>query len=446
MIGQLPPRVLVTGLGRSGQAAARLVADLGSEVWATDLRSADELGTQLDSLPRGVRTFLGGHPEACLDGVGLVVTSPGVPPTAAPIVAAEAFGVPVVAEVELAWSLRPEATLVAVTGSNGKSTVTELVNAMLESAGRATVAGGNLGTPASELVMENGWDTWVLEISSFQAERLMALRPSVGIFLNISQDHLERHPNMPAYLAAKRRLFSHQTGEDCAVLNADEPGVAATPTPARRRLFSLSRNSDGCLVGHHLYVNDEYLLPSTQLALSGRHNVANALAAALAAMDLGVNPEAVASVLRSFAGLPHRHRTVQTRNGVHFVDDSKATNVGATLAALSGYADGSVHLILGGLAKSQDFSVLADEVRRACAQVYLIGADAETIANALPRVSFVRSVTLDVAVQQAAEAARSGDTVLLAPACASFDQFSSYAARGDAFTRLVMALGGPNAA
>lgn len=445
MIGQLPPRVLVAGLGRSGQAAARLISSLGSEVWATDLRSADDLGEQLTSLPNGVRTFLGGHPEGCLDGVGLVVTSPGVPPSAGLIVEAEARGVPVLAEVELAWSLRPEATLVAVTGSNGKSTVTELVNAMLAASGRSTVAGGNLGTPASELVSDDSWDTWVLEISSFQAERLTALRPRVGIFLNLSQDHLERHSDMASYLAAKRRMFAHQSPDDCAVLNADQPAVSATPTPARRRLFSISKNSDACLVGHHLHVDDQYLLSAQQLALSGRHNIANALAAALAAIELEVEPDTVATVLRSFTGLPHRHHTVAVRDGVTWVDDSKATNVGATVAALGGYADASVHLIAGGLAKNQDFTELADEVRRACVRVYLIGADAQTIATALRGVDVVLCGTMAEAVQQAGVSARSGQTVLLAPACASFDQFRDYAARGNAFAELVQALGGSDA-
>ena len=444
--GQLPSRVLVVGLGRSGLAAARLICDLGSEVWATDLRPATEIGTQLESLPSGVRTFLGGHPEACLDGVGLVVTSPGVPPGAPPIAEADHRGIPVLAEVELAWSLRHDADLVAVTGSNGKSTVTELIASMLRAAGRDTVAGGNLGTPASELVTNGNWQTWVLEISSFQAERLTALRPQVGVFLNLSQDHLERHPDMTSYLEAKRRLFAHQTAQDCAVLNADEPAVAATPTPARRRLFSIERDSDGCLAGHHLYVDDQYLIATEQLTLAGQHNVANALAAALAARDLGVDDDALVATLTSFAGLPHRHHTVKYHNGVRWVDDSKATNVGATLAALRGYADTSVHLIIGGLAKNQDFTPLVPEVRRACVRVYTIGADGDAIGTALGFANVHHSGTLDVAVQHAAACAQRGETVLLAPACASFDQFANYGERGDMFAQLVRSMGGPDAA
>jgi UDP-N-acetylmuramoylalanine--D-glutamate ligase len=343
----------------------------------------------------------------------------------------------VLTEVELAWLHRPDAPLVAVTGSNGKSTVTTLTAELLAASGARVVAGGNLGTAASELVLAGGWDLWVLELSSFQTELLTAMRPTVGVFLNLSQDHLERHPTLDDYLAAKQRLFSRQREGDRAVLNADDPRVAAVSTRARRLSFSLEGEADACLDGSWLRVAGERLLEVDQLALAGRHNQANVLAAVLAARELGAATGAMAGALRTFAGLPHRHRTVHVAAGVRWVDDSKATNVGATLAGLRGYGNGAVHLVLGGQAKGQDFEPLVGEVARAAARVYVIGVDGDRIGDALAEaVPVERCGRLDEAVRRARAHARAGQTVLLAPACASFDQFTDYGARGDAFAAL----------
>ncbi len=430
-------RVLVVGLGRSGLAAARLAAAGGSEVWVTDRRPENELAEATDGLPDGVRTFFGGHPESSLSGVELVVVSPGVPPAAPLLEAARGLGIPIVAEVEFAWRHRPEAPLVAVTGSNGKSTVTELTAQMLRDEGRAVAAGGNLGTAASQLVLEGGWESWVLEVSSFQAELLTAMRPRVAVFLNLSQDHLERHPDLDDYLEAKRRLFAFQRAEDTAVLNADDPAVANTPTAARRWMFSLVGPGDARLEGEDLLVDDEVLITVREMALSGAHNLANALAAALAAAALGTPVDRMAGTLRRFEGLVHRHRTVHEADSVRWVDDSKATNVGATLAALRGYPDRSVHLILGGQAKGQDFSVLLPEVRRAVARLYLIGVDGPAIGTALGEAAPVEDCgDLTAAVGRARQTVEPGQWVLLAPACASFDQFSDFAERGDCFAAL----------
>ena len=432
-----PTAALVIGLGRSGLAAARLLAARGWTVTVTDRRSEMELGEALDRLPPGVRTVLGGHPETALDGVGLVVTSPGVPPDAPILRAAAARGLTVLPEIELAWRHRREAPLVAVTGSNGKSTVTSLIAAALCEGGIAAAAGGNLGTPASELVLKGGWDVWVLEVSSFQAEAFDEFRPDVAVLLNVSQDHLERHPDMEAYARAKYRLFARQRPEDTAVLNADDRLAAATPTAARRRRFSLEAPADATVRDGTLVLDGEPLLPASALRIEGRHNVANALAAALAAEAAGAPREAIRRALERFEGLPHRHRTVAERGGVRWVDDSKATNVGAAAAALAGYPERSVHLILGGLGKGQSFEALAPAVRRAAVRVYLIGRDAGIIAEALEGTApLERCGTLEEAVRRAAAAARPGETVLLAPACASFDQFTDYAARGEAFARL----------
>ena len=434
---ELPSRVLVVGLGESGVAAAHLAASLGAEVWATDRRPEDELAAALRSLPAGTRTFLGGHPEEALEEAGLVVTSPGVPPELPLLAAARRRRIPVWPEIELAWRCRPEAPLVAVTGSNGKSTVTVLVAEMLREAGIAAREGGNLGPPASRLVLEGGFSAWVLEVSSFQAEALVELRPRVAVVTNLSQDHLERHPDMDRYAAAKFRLLARQTPEDAAVLNADDTRVAAAPTAARRLRFSLEGKADGWLDGATLRIGSTMVVEASRIRLAGRHNLANALAATLAAGELGVAPEVAAAVLERFQGLPHRHATVAERGGVRWVDDSKATNVGATVAALSGYPGRSVHLILGGLAKGQSFAPLRPAVARAAVRVYLIGRDAERIAEALEGAAELeRCGTLERAVARARELARPGETVLLAPACASFDQFPGYAERGARFAEL----------
>ncbi len=436
---ELASRVLVVGLGRSGLAAARLAAQDGAEVWVTDRRRAAELGEAVQALPPGTRLWDGGHPPEVLDGVGLVIVSPGVPADAPLLDEVRRRRIGLVPELEFAWLHRPETPLVAVTGSNGKSTVTSLVSAMLGAAGTACVAGGNLGTAASDLVLAGGWDAWVLEVSSFQAELLTSLRPLTGVFLNLSQDHLERHPTLSAYLAAKQRLFAFQRPDDAAVVNADDPLVAAMPLGSERLEFSLERPARAWLDGATLVLDDRPICDAGDVAMSGRHNLANALAAALAAHRLGADHAAIARTLAGFAGLVHRHRTVAETAGVRWVDDSKATNVGATLAGLTGYPARSVHLILGGQGKGQDFAALATEVARAAARVYLIGEDGPHIGELLPDTTPIENCgTLEEAVRRAAQLATAGETVLLAPACASFDQFSGYAERGDRFTRLAL--------
>jgi UDP-N-acetylmuramoylalanine--D-glutamate ligase len=430
-------RVLVVGLGSSGIAAARLAATDGAEVVVTDRRTAAELGDALVQLPGRVETVLGGHPESCLDGVDLMVVSPGVSPGSELPVLAKSRGIELVTEVEFAWRHRPDAPLAAITGSNGKSTVTTLVAEMLAEDGIRVVAGGNLGTAASELVLAGGWDQWVLEISSFQSELFTAMAPTVAVFLNLSQDHLERHAGIDDYLAAKRRVFAFQSADHTAVLNLDDPASAATETAAIRRFFSIERAADGCLDGDVLVIDGDALIGVDDVRLTGAHNLANILAAGLAATAMGASRRAVATAAGCFDGLAHRHRVVHEAAGVRWVDDSKATNIGATLAALRGYPDGSLHLILGGQAKGQDFGVLSDEVRRTAERIYVIGVDGPEIARALAAAAPVEPCeTLAEAVDRARRAATSGQVVLLAPACASFDQFTGYDQRGDVFAAL----------
>jgi UDP-N-acetylmuramoylalanine--D-glutamate ligase len=431
------PRVLIVGLGTSGLAAARLAADDGSEVWVTDLRLEQEMADPIRDLPGGARTFFGGHPETCLEGVKLVVVSPGVSPQAPVLAAARERGLEIRAEVEFAWLHQSSAPLAAVTGSNGKSTVTELVARMLANTGLEVGAGGNLGPAASQLVLDGGWQSWVLEVSSFQAEILTEMRPGAAVFLNLSQDHLERHPDLEAYLEAKRRLFAFQGHDDIAVLNADDPAVAGTVTAARRRTFSVTGKADAFLDGDHLLLDEALLIEASGVKLCGRHNLANTLAAALAAQALGATTDAMVSAIENFEGLAHRHRTVHVANGVRWVDDSKATNVGATVAALGGYPEGSVHLIMGGQAKGQDFAPLLPEMRRAVVRLYLIGEDGPLIGEFFRRTMPLESCgDLAEAVRRARSRATAGQWILLAPACASFDQFSSYSERGDHFADL----------
>ncbi len=430
--------VVVIGLGTSGLGAARLAAADGAQVLITDQRPSEAVQETVEALPAGTLTELGGHPLIVLDNADLIILSPGVPSDLPLILEARRRGLPVLSEIEFAWRHRSQAPLAAITGSNGKSTVTTLVGLMMQTAGMRTVTGGNLGPPASELVLEDQWQSWVLEVSSFQSETLTELRPHVGVFLNLSQDHLERHPDMARYAQAKGRLFAHQLPSDTAILNADDELVATTVTPARKRFFSLVAEADASLINDHLYIDGELLIASRELRLSGHHNIANALAAALTAHEMGASLEAIRETLRTFTGLPHRHRVVHEANDIRWIDDSKATNVGATIAALGGYPSRSVHLILGGLGKGQDFSPLAASVEKTAAAVYLIGKDASAIAKALegitPPVDDCR--TLNRAIEHARDQALPGQCILLAPACASFDQFLHYAERGKTFERL----------
>lgn len=432
------PRALVVGLGASGLGAAALLARQGFAVRANDRASAADLHLPTGALPPGCEVILGEHPLSVLDGVSLVVVSPGVPWELPLLVEARRRGLSVIAEVELAWRALAGPPLVGVTGSNGKSTVTALLGEMCRRAGWRTGVGGNIGHPASQLALEEGWEAVVLELSSFQLEGCTTLQPRVGVLLNLCEDHLDRHPSMAAYLAAKARLFACQDADDWAVLNADDAWVRDLPTPGRQAHFSLrDRGAAAHLASDTLMLDGEPLLPRRALPLLGNHNVANALAAALAATRVGVPRPAIVEALTSFSGLPHRHQLVAVRRGVAWVDDSKGTNVGATVAGLAGYPPGTIHLILGGLGKGQDFSLLRAALPGRVARAYLIGSAAGDIAAALAGVVPVEDCgTLAEAVSRAARFARPGDTVLLSPACASFDQFRNYAHRGEEFARL----------
>lgn len=435
------PRALVVGLGSSGLAAAALLVRQGCHVTVNDHRSAAELADNLVKLPPGVATAFDGHPVELLEQTDLVVASPGVSWDLPLLAEARGRGIETIAEVELAVRSMPGVPIVGVTGSNGKSTVTSLLGEIARTAGWRAGVGGNIGTAASELALAGTWDVAVLELSSFQLEGCTTLQPRVALLLNLSPDHLDRHPSMAHYLAAKARIFARQEPSDFAVLNADDPALSKLSVPSRLARFSLSNTSaEAHLAAGMIVVDGEPLIPRSELPLLGDHNAANALAASLAAIRLGIGRDAIVAALRTFEGLPHRHRVVAEGRGVRWVDDSKGTNIGATAAGLPGYPAGTIHLILGGLAKGQNFRDLRPATEGRLARIYLIGEAAPEIGRALQGIAPLEWCgTLDEAVRRAAAGARPGDTVLLSPACASFDQFRDYAHRGEEYARLARA-------
>ena len=397
---------LVVGLARSGTAAVRMLRAHG-EVVAVDSGTPE--------LPGDIEAHLGVDGVALLDGVAVVVKSPGVPNEAPVIAAARERGLPVLGELELAWRLLPN-RFVAVTGTNGKTTTTELLGAIWREAGLPVALAGNVGTSLSSLVGEVDPEaTIVCEVSSFQAEDSEALAPDTALLLNIAEDHLDRHGTLEAYRDAKLRLFRNQTPEQVAVV---PPGFEV-PGNGRRVEFG------------------PLPLPTREIRLRGEHNLENASGAAAAAIESGVPAGSVAAALRTFAGVPHRLEEVGSVNGVLYVNDSKATNVASAVRGIEAF-DGGVHAILGGSLKGGGFEGLRAALVSRAVAAYLIGEAADRLEADLDgTVPLRRSGDLATAVAQASEAAQLGEVVLLSPACASFDQFRDYEERGDAFRSLI---------
>ncbi|HEX2392029.1 MAG TPA: UDP-N-acetylmuramoyl-L-alanine--D-glutamate ligase [Solirubrobacterales bacterium] len=442
----LPPGpFLVVGLARSGVAAARLLASRGETVRGVDSGHPDAaagLGAA------GVEVFLDTDGLAQLEGTRTVVKSPGVPREAPVIATALERGVEVVGELELAWRALPNRFL-AVTGTNGKTTTVELLGHLYRGAGEPVAVAGNVGTALSQLVGEVEPEaTVVCECSSFQLEDTSHFAPECAVFLNLAPDHLDRHPDLDAYLAAKLRIFANQGNDDLAVYNADEPALTGVDLGgcARRVAFCTGAGPDCevALAAGTIFHDGEPLIAVSELGLFGEHNVANAMAAAAAALSLGLEREAVREGLRSFAGVPHRLELVAEIGGVRFVNDSKATNVASASVGLRAF-EGGVHAILGGSEKGEPYAPLLDPVRERCRACYLTGASAERLAEGLaPAVAagvpLHRCVDLEDAVRRAAAAARRGEVVLLSPACASFDAFENFEARGERFREIVEGL------
>ncbi len=438
-------RVLVVGLARTGVATALFCAARSANVTATDTRSENEIGEAIVPLrASGVKLELGGHRENTFLEQDLIVPSPGVPADAPLLQAARAKGVTIWSEVELADRFL-SGRLIGITGSNGKTTTTSLIEHILRNAGYSTILAGNIGTPLISRVEQTGGNTiTVAELSSFQLELIETFRPNISLFLNLTADHLDRHHTFEAYGRAKARIFENQTEADSAILNADDP--ATTPlAPAKPQVYWFSRKqrvAQGAFVQENDIVfrhdgEEEAVLNLQDIPLAGAHNVENVLAAVVATRLAGAGPAAIAKGVRSFAGVEHRLEFVAEIGGVRYYNDSKATNVDATLKALDAFP-GRILILLGGKDKGSDYTLLQRPLREKAILALLIGAAAEKIEKQITgSVAIERAGTIERAVEIASHAARPGDVVLLAPACASFDQFQNYEHRGSVFKELV---------
>ena len=444
-------RALVMGMARSGIAAAGALARLGAKVVATDLEEVPGLG---ERLPPGVVLELGGHDEARFEECDLLVVSPGIPATNRYIALAKASGAEVIGEVELASRLC-SAPIAAVTGTNGKTTVTTMLGRILEESGFRAPVGGNIGRALVEVVEAegDGADFIVGEVSSFQLEWAPTLKPKVGVMTNVTPDHLDRHPDIHEYAGLKARLFANQGEGDAKILNADDPLTARYMTPGPQSVLAFSRKGRvrrGAYVEQgDVFLADEggstRVCGADELLVPGLHNLENFLAACAAAHFLGADVGVMARVARSFEGLPHRMEVVGEMGGVRWVNDSKGTNVGATAMSLESVT-GDVLLIAGGVDKGGDLTPLRTGVERKVRRMILIGEAAERFGRFFDGCApLAYAKTLDEAVRISQEEARAGDTVLLSPACSSFDQFRDYAHRGDAFRKMVQGLTGRDA-
>jgi len=442
-------RVLVVGLGKSGVASALFLQSRGARVTVSDAKPQEQLGEDIPVLlDHGIAVETGGHGERTFRGQDLIVVSPGVPADSAPLVQARALGEPVIGEIELASQFLPR-NIVAITGSNGKTTTTTLAGEIVAAGRFPTVVGGNIGTPAISLVERAKADTVVvLEVSSFQLETIQTFRPKVAVVLNITPDHLDRHRTFEAYTNAKARIFENQQGEDFAVLNADDPTCAGLASRTRAQVFWFSNKkkevkqgacvSDGRVLFRDAKGQHEIMLAS-EIPLKGGHNVENVLAAVCVGALMGCEPASIGQAVRGFKAVEHRLEYVATIRGVDYYNDSKATNVDATIKALESFP-ANVHLILGGKDKDSDYTQLNELLRQRVKRVYTIGAAAEKIESQIKGVEIDHSETLETALRRAAATAAAGDIVLLAPACASFDQFRNYEHRGRVFKEAVHAL------
>ena len=433
----------MVGLARSGVAAALALRARGEQVIGCDAGSGgspslEQAARRLSTA--GVEVHLDASGDALAARAGTLIKSPGVPQSAPVVAAARRRGLAVLGELEFAWRLLDN-QFVAVTGTNGKTTTAEWIGHIHRDAGLPVAVVGNVGTAASSLVGALGRAaTVVCEASSFQLEDTVAFSPEVAVLLNLAPDHLDRHPSFEDYVAAKLRIFAHQGNDDVAVA-PDDLGVEDLGGCARRVTFGVRPGAELSARAGQLWSDEQPLIGVDEISLPGEHNRANAMAAAAACLARGVDREAVADGLRSFAGVPHRLETIARRDGVAFVNDSKATNVASAIVALRSYG-GGVHLIAGGDAKRQDLSPLAQPVAERCRAVYLIGEATDELADALAfaGVPLRRCGDLGTAVTAAAAAAHPGDTVLLSPACASYDQYPDFEARGEHFRALVRGL------
>ena len=442
-------RALVVGLGKSGVASALFLKSRGARVTVSDAKPEAELRDEiLLLLEHGVTVETGGHGERTFREQDLIVVSPGVPVDAPQLVQARNLGEPVIGEIELAARFLP-GSVVAITGANGKTTTTSLAGEIIAAGNFPTLVGGNIGTPAISFVGQAGPSTWtVLEVSSFQLETIVDFRPRIAVILNITPDHLDRHKTFANYVNAKARIFENQRPDDFTVLNADDPSTAELSHRTGGQLFWFSRKKQvekGAYTrGSHIYVNDGHfereIMPVAEIPLQGAHNVENVLAGIMVGRLVGCAPEQIRQAVRNFKAVEHRLEFVARIAGIDYYNDSKATNVDATIKALESFP-ANIHLILGGKDKGSDYTVLNDLLRQRVKRVYTIGAAAAKIESQIRGAAEIdHAETLENAVRRASKSAESGDVVLLAPACASFDQFQSYEHRGRVFKEAVHSL------
>jgi len=446
-------RVLVVGLGKSGVASALFLKAHGARVTVSDTKSGDELRNEIPVLlDHGITVETGGHGERTFRGQDLIVVSPGVPVDAAPLAQARSLGEAVIGEIELAAQFLP-GPVVAITGSNGKTTTTTLAGEIMTAGGFSTLVGGNIGTPAISLAERAKPETViVLEVSSFQLETIQTFRPKVSVILNVTPDHLDRHRTFEVYVDAKARIFENQQGSDFAVLNADDPTCVAMSARTRAQVFWFSRQKEverGAWVrdGNILFrdqTGQHEILQVSEIPLKGAHNLENVLAAVCAGALMGCARETIRQAVRDFKAVEHRLEFVATIRGVDYYNDSKATNVDATIKALESFP-ANIHLILGGKDKGSDYTVLNDLLRQRVKRIYTIGAaaakiESQIISSKNGGPELVHAETLENAIRKANAVAQPGDVVLLAPACASFDQFKSYEHRGKVFKDIVRSL------
>jgi UDP-N-acetylmuramoylalanine--D-glutamate ligase len=469
-------KVTVVGLARSGAGAARLLAHMGADVTVTDQKSGRELGDALRELGNSVKFALGAHPEELFNSADLIVISPGVPLGIGPITSARARGIPVIGELELAYQAVMSKGLcvtgnkgsrirdnlspfLAVTGSNGKSTTTTLLDHMLRKAGLRTMLGGNIGNALSEEILEAIKDRsllpefFVVEVSSFQLESIESFRPGIASILNITPDHLDRYHSISEYRDAKAKIYQNQRSDDFLVLNADDPGTMelyemhfTSGHPDKPEVFFFSRTGDvkGLFSGGgkiFCTIPDidcgPYLITLDEIKIKGVHNVENAMAAATMALLAGCPPDSVREALREFSGLEHRLELVRELDGVKYINDSKGTNVGAVIKSIESF-DEPLILIAGGRDKAGDFSVLREQVSRNVKAVVLIGEASAKIKDAVGDLTeTVMARDLAEAVKLSRNLAERGDVVLLSPACASFDMFRDFEDRGRQFKKYV---------
>jgi UDP-N-acetylmuramoylalanine--D-glutamate ligase len=444
-------RVLVVGLGKSGVASALFLKARGALVTVSDAKPETELRDEiLLLLEHGITVETGGHGDRTFHGQDLIVVSPGVAVDAPQLTAARNLGEPVIGEIELAAQFLT-APMVAITGANGKTTTATLAREIIAAGNFSSLLGGNIGTPAISLVDQAGPATWiVLEVSSFQLETIVDFHPRIAVILNITPDHLDRHKTFANYVNAKARIFENQGADDFTVLNADDPTTAGLSGRTRAHLFWFSRKEEmerGAFVrGPHIYFRDGHsereIMQVAELPLKGAHNLENVLAGVCVGMLVGCQPEQIRQAVRNFKAVEHRLEFVARVAGVDYYNDSKATNVDATIKALESFpADNRLHLILGGKDKGSDYTALHELLRQRVKRVYTIGAAAAKIESQIQSAAEIdHAETLENAVRRASESAAEGDVILLAPACASFDQFKNYEHRGRVFKETVHSL------